>query len=244
MKYRVHRHMAEEIRRRCENRLPIRLNAWWFSLGNIYPDCSHQRIFHMHEPDSAGLMVERMIRRNCRWGLGKRPPKRRCSPAGVRGAWALSATMCVISCVMYIQAILRGTSENTVSMKPCRVCVLLGMKPLPRAVPILTAPLSGGERQRVVPAAAPGTEGAGCRFLFPCGRLVVWGGGGCRTGHFHAAYQHEPGRKPPAGGTICPSSAFAIWQREFFKAYEWIACRKVSVPWAGERGRTLTYEQR
>lgn len=76
MKYRVHRHMAEEIRRRCENRLPIRLNAWWFSLGNIYPDCSHQRIFHMHEPDSAGLMVERMIRRNCRWGLGKKAAKK------------------------------------------------------------------------------------------------------------------------------------------------------------------------
>lgn len=69
MKYRIHRSLAEQIREGCEGRLNIRLRAGWFSFGNVYPDVSHQRILHMHEVDSAGRMVARMIRRLCRWGI-------------------------------------------------------------------------------------------------------------------------------------------------------------------------------
>lgn len=69
MKYKIHRSLAEQIREGCEGRLNIRLRAGWFSFGNVYPDVSHQRIMHMHEADSAGRMVDRMIRRLCRWGI-------------------------------------------------------------------------------------------------------------------------------------------------------------------------------
>lgn len=62
MKYKIHRSLAEQIREGCEGRLNIRLRAGWFSFGNVYPDVSHQRIMHMHEADSAGRMVDRMIR--------------------------------------------------------------------------------------------------------------------------------------------------------------------------------------
>ena len=69
MKYKIHRRLAEQIQEGCEGRLPVRLRAGWFSFGNIYPDVSHQRILHMHEITSAGKMVNRMIRRLCRWGI-------------------------------------------------------------------------------------------------------------------------------------------------------------------------------
>lgn len=67
--YNIHRRLAEQIRQSCEERLPIRLRAAWFSFGNIYPDVSHQRLVHMHELDSAGRMVGRMVRRLSLWGI-------------------------------------------------------------------------------------------------------------------------------------------------------------------------------
>lgn len=69
LKYRVHRELSEQIRLACEERLGIRLDPYWFSLGNVYPDCTHHRVLH-HEIDAAGGMVGRMIRRFCRWGIG------------------------------------------------------------------------------------------------------------------------------------------------------------------------------
>ena len=63
---RVHRYLSELIREGCEGRLNIKINPYWFALGSIYPDCSHQRILHMHEIGAAGNMVGRMIRRFCR----------------------------------------------------------------------------------------------------------------------------------------------------------------------------------
>lgn len=72
MKYRIHRRLSEEIREGCEGRLPVCINPRWFAIGNVYPDCSHQRLLHLHERESAGLMVQRMIRRFCRRGLDPR----------------------------------------------------------------------------------------------------------------------------------------------------------------------------
>lgn len=72
MKYRIHRRLSEQIREGCEGRLPICINPRWFAFGNVYPDCTHQRLFHLHEQESAGLMVERMIRRFCRKGIDQR----------------------------------------------------------------------------------------------------------------------------------------------------------------------------
>lgn len=69
MKYIVHRRLAEQIREGCESRLPVRINARWFSLGNVLPDFTHQRVLHLHESQSAGKMVSRMIARLCRWGV-------------------------------------------------------------------------------------------------------------------------------------------------------------------------------
>ncbi len=66
MKTRIHRDLAERIREGCEGRLNIRIRPRWFAAGNIYPDCTHQRVLHMHRVDAAGKMVERMIRRFCR----------------------------------------------------------------------------------------------------------------------------------------------------------------------------------
>ncbi len=71
MKYRIHRRLSEQIREGCEGRLPICIHPRWFALGNVYPDCTHQRVLHLHQRDSAGLMVERMIRRFCRKGIGR-----------------------------------------------------------------------------------------------------------------------------------------------------------------------------
>jgi len=69
LKYRIHRSLSELIREGCEGRLNIQINPRWFAMGNVYPDCTHQRVLHLHEWDSAGRMVERMIRRFCRKGL-------------------------------------------------------------------------------------------------------------------------------------------------------------------------------
>lgn len=69
MKYQIHRRLSEEIREGCEGRVNVRINPRWFTFGNVYPDCTHQRILHMHEADSAGEMVERMIHRFCRRGI-------------------------------------------------------------------------------------------------------------------------------------------------------------------------------
>lgn len=66
LKYRIHRRLSEQIREGCEDRMSIRIRPRWFALGNIYPDCSHQRLLHMHELSSAGGMVERKIRRFCK----------------------------------------------------------------------------------------------------------------------------------------------------------------------------------
>ncbi len=66
MKVRIHREISNHIREGCEARLDIRINPYWFALGSIYPDCSHQRIIRMHEIGSAGNMVGRMIHRFCR----------------------------------------------------------------------------------------------------------------------------------------------------------------------------------
>lgn len=69
MKLRVHRELAERIREGCEGRLNVRIHPRWFALGNIYPDCTHQRFLHMHELGSAGNMVGRMVRRFCARGV-------------------------------------------------------------------------------------------------------------------------------------------------------------------------------
>jgi|GEM_PF-1681529 len=69
LKYRIHRELSEQIRLACEQRLGIRIDPYWFSLGNVYPDCTHHRVLH-HEIDAVGGMVGRMIRRFCRWGIG------------------------------------------------------------------------------------------------------------------------------------------------------------------------------
>lgn len=66
MKYRIHRDLSEQIREGCEARLNIRIHPRWFALGNVYPDCTHHRIWHMHRADTAGNMVGRMVRRFCR----------------------------------------------------------------------------------------------------------------------------------------------------------------------------------
>ena len=66
MKCRIHRALSEQIRECCEGRLNVRINPFWFALGSIYPDCTHQRLIHMHEIDAAGNMVRRMIGRFCR----------------------------------------------------------------------------------------------------------------------------------------------------------------------------------
>ena len=62
MKTRIHRGLSELIREGCEGCLNVQINPRWFSWGNVFPDCSHQRLLHLHELDSAGRMVERMIR--------------------------------------------------------------------------------------------------------------------------------------------------------------------------------------
>ena len=72
MKTRIHRGLSELIREGCEGCLNVQINPRWFSWGNVFPDCSHQRLLHLHELDSAGRMVERMIRRYCRRGLDGR----------------------------------------------------------------------------------------------------------------------------------------------------------------------------
>lgn len=72
MKTRIHRRLSELIREGCEGRLNVQINPRWFSAGNVYPDCTHQRLLHLHELDSAGRMVERMIRRFCRRGVDSR----------------------------------------------------------------------------------------------------------------------------------------------------------------------------
>lgn len=72
MKYQIHRRLSEEIREGCEGRVNVRINPRWFTFGNVYPDCTHQRVLHMHEADSAGEMVTRMIRRFCRRGISDR----------------------------------------------------------------------------------------------------------------------------------------------------------------------------
>lgn len=66
MKYRIHRDLAERIREGCEGRLNVRINPRWFGIGNVYPDCSHQRLLYLHEIQPAGKMVGRMIRRFCK----------------------------------------------------------------------------------------------------------------------------------------------------------------------------------
>lgn len=96
MKYKIHRSLAEQIREGCEGRLNIRLRAGWFSFGNVYPDVSHQRIMHMHEADSAGRMVDRMIRRLCRWGI----ENGKCFPAGIPSGWGSFPITYAISCAM------------------------------------------------------------------------------------------------------------------------------------------------
>lgn len=70
LKYRIHRELSERIREGCEGRLNIRINPRWFSFGNVYPDCTHQRLMHMHEIDAAGNMVERMVDRFCKKNIG------------------------------------------------------------------------------------------------------------------------------------------------------------------------------
>ncbi|MDD2361937.1 MAG: zinc dependent phospholipase C family protein [Oscillospiraceae bacterium] len=65
MKVRIHRYLARHIREGCEGRLNIKINPYWFEMGSIYPDISHQRILRMHEIGDAGGMVGRMIRRFC-----------------------------------------------------------------------------------------------------------------------------------------------------------------------------------
>ena len=72
MKTRIHRGLSELIREGCEGCLNVQINSRWFSWGNVFPDCSHQRLLHLHELDSAGRMVERMIRRYCRRGVDGR----------------------------------------------------------------------------------------------------------------------------------------------------------------------------
>ncbi len=72
MKTRIHRGLSELIREGCEGCLNVQINPRWFSWGNVFPDCSHQRLLHLHELDSAGRMVERMIRRYCRRGVDGR----------------------------------------------------------------------------------------------------------------------------------------------------------------------------
>ena len=68
MKTVVHRRLAEQIREGCEGRLPMRLNARWFSLGNVLPDFSHQRL-RLHEESVSGAVVARIVVRLCRWGV-------------------------------------------------------------------------------------------------------------------------------------------------------------------------------
>lgn len=53
LKYRIHRELSEQIRLACEQRLGIRIDPYWFSLGNVYPDCTHHRVLH-HEIDAVG----------------------------------------------------------------------------------------------------------------------------------------------------------------------------------------------
>ena len=65
MKLSIHRELAERIREGCEGRLNIRIHPRWFAFGSIYPDCTHQRILHLHEMPSAAPLVGRMIRRFC-----------------------------------------------------------------------------------------------------------------------------------------------------------------------------------
>lgn len=72
MKYRIHRELSERIREGCEGRLNIRINPRWFAFGNVYPDCTHQRLLHMHEVRAAGNMVERMMNRFCKRSLSDR----------------------------------------------------------------------------------------------------------------------------------------------------------------------------
>ena len=57
MKYRIHRSLSELIREGCEGRLNIQINPRWFAMGNVYPDCTHQRVLHLHEWESAGRML-------------------------------------------------------------------------------------------------------------------------------------------------------------------------------------------
>lgn len=69
MKYRIHRELSERIREGCEARASIRIHPRWFAAGNVYPDCTHHRLWHMHRVDAAGRMVGRMVRRFCRKGV-------------------------------------------------------------------------------------------------------------------------------------------------------------------------------
>ena len=49
MKTRIHRGLSELIREGCEGCLNVQINPRWFSWGNVFPDCSHQRLLHLHE---------------------------------------------------------------------------------------------------------------------------------------------------------------------------------------------------
>lgn len=70
LKYKIHRDISQQILEGCEGRLGVKIHPRWFSAGNVYPDCSHLRLWHLHELQTAGPMVERMIRRFCRRGIG------------------------------------------------------------------------------------------------------------------------------------------------------------------------------
>lgn len=69
MKTRIHRGLSERIREGCEGRLNVCIHPRWFLAGNLYPDCSHQRLLHLHELSGAGGMVGRMVRRFCKRGV-------------------------------------------------------------------------------------------------------------------------------------------------------------------------------
>ena len=68
MKTIVHRWLAEQIREGCEDRLPVRFHARWFSLGNVLPDFSHHRL-RLHEEAASGTAVAHAIVRLCHWGV-------------------------------------------------------------------------------------------------------------------------------------------------------------------------------
>ncbi len=59
MKTRIHRDLAERIREGCEDRLNVRVHPRWFAVGNVCPDCTHQRVLHMHRLDAAELPMGR-----------------------------------------------------------------------------------------------------------------------------------------------------------------------------------------